>query len=107
MGEYQVMDNEKVTLDVLNPRGKLAEFSEFPSSPRLSSLSGRKIGILNNTKNGAETLIPYLKEALQRRYPDIELGMWKVNYALSKDVKEPKLKEIAEYCNGVIALLGD
>ena len=101
------MGNEKLTLEVLNPRGKGPKISEISASRRLSSLSSKKIGIIYNTKPGGEILIPYLKAALRRRFPDIEFPMWEVNYAQSPEFKEPILKEIAECSDGVIALMGD
>ncbi len=101
------MGNEKVTLEVLNPRGKVPKISEISPSPRLSDLTGKKIGILYNGKVGGEMLLPYLEEALKKRIPDIELRRWTVPHSQLLDVKEPRLKEIAEYGDGVIALLGD
>ena len=101
------MKRSEVTLKVLTPRGKIAETAQIPASRRLGELRGKKIGVLNNSKIGGEMLLPYLEEALKKRIPSIQLRIWKVPFAASQDLKEPKLKEIAEYSDGVIALMGD
>ena len=101
------MGDEKVILKVLNPRGKVPKRAESSLSAPLDSLNGKKIGILNNTKTGGEMLMPYFKESLQKRFPDIEFRTWKVHFAQSPEIKEPKLKEMAEWSDGIIAFNGD
>ena len=101
------MGVSKVSLKVFNPRGELESIPQVSISPRLDKLTGKKIGILNNSKAGGEMLLPYLEEALKKRVPDAELRTWRVLFASPPDVKEPKLREIAEYADGVIALTGD
>jgi len=101
------MGTSKVSLKVFNPRGELESIPQVSISPRLGKLTGKKIGILDNSKPGGEMLLPYLEEALKKCVPDVELRTWRVLFAHSLDVKEPKLREIAEYADGVIALTGD
>ena len=101
------MGVSKVSLKVFNPRGELESIPQVSISPRLSKLTGKKIGILNNSKAGGEMLLPYLEEALQKRVPDVELRTWRVLFANSQDAKDLKLREIAEYADGVVALTGD
>ncbi|MFC1961981.1 hypothetical protein ACFLWN_02925 [Chloroflexota bacterium] len=76
-------------------------------SPRLESLSGRKIGIINNTKHGGEILWPYVAEALQKQLPDAELRTWRIHFAFPPSRKEPLLREVVDYSDAVIALMGD
>ena len=101
------MQVSKVTLNVFNPRAEFESIPQVSVSPRLDKLTGKRIGILSNGKAGGEMLLPYLEEALKKRIPDIELRMWRVGFARLPDAKEPILKEIAEYADGVIALMGD
>jgi hypothetical protein len=96
-----------VTLKILNPRGSVSSAKQIPASPRLGDLAGKKIGILNNGKAGGEMLLPYLKEALCRNHPGIEIRQWDVPLAWAEEVKEPVLNEIANHSDGVIALMGD
>ncbi len=101
------MKTDKVSLKVFSSRGKIESNPQASISPRLDKLNGKKIGILNNSKVGGEMLLPYLEEALKKRVPDVELRTWRVLLANMPDVKEPQLREIAEYADGVIALTGD
>ncbi len=101
------MQKGRVTLKVLNPRGKESEIAQISATQQLKDLSGKKIGILNNTKSGGNALLPYVEESLKRRIPYIELRTWNVPFMLSPDVKAPRLKEIADYSDGVIALMAD
>ena len=101
------MRTSKVTLRVLNPRGEVESIPQVSASPRLSDLTGKKIGILKNGKSGAEMLLPYLEKALKKGIHDVEFRTWLVSLARPPEVKEPILKEIAEYADGVIALIGD
>jgi len=101
------MQTPNLTLRVLNPRGRIPEIDEIPAVSSLGKLDGKKIGILNNAKGGGEEILSYIKEDLTRQIPDIELRTWRVPFALSPGEKEPRLKEITEYSDGVLALMGD
>ena len=101
------MQRSPVTLKVLSPRGKVTGMTEVSLSPRLGDLNGKRIGVLNNTKSGGEMLLPYIMEALKRRFPTVQSRTWRIPVGLPPDHKEPKLREIAEYSDGVITLMGD
>ena len=101
------MQTHNITLRVLSPRGGRPEIDEISAVSPLGRLDGKKIGILNNAKSGGEEIISYIKEELQSRVPNIRLRDWRVPFALSPGKKEPRLKEIAEYSDGVLALMGD
>ncbi len=96
-----------VTLKVLSPRAEVESVPQSSASPRLANLAGKKIGILQNTKGGAEMLVPYLQKALKARVPDIELRKWIVPHQQPEEEKVQVLKEIADYSDGVVALIGD
>jgi hypothetical protein len=96
-----------VTLKIMNPRGAVNAAKQIHSSPRLKDLAGKKIGILNNGKAGGLMLLPYLKEALQKNHPGIEIRQWEIPTAWPEEVKEPVLDEMANQSDGVIALMGD
>ncbi|MDO8472898.1 MAG: hypothetical protein Q7T05_03685 [Dehalococcoidia bacterium] len=96
-----------VNLEVLNPRGNAVRHMQTPVSSSLKSLNGKKIGVLDNGKPAGKMLFPFVEEALKERFPDIQMRTWSVPLDLSPELKEPRLKEIAEYSDAVIALLGD
>ncbi len=101
------MPKGKVTLSVFSPRGVVESIPQVSASPRLADLTGAKIGIINNGKSGGEMLLPYLEEALRERIGGVELRTWRIPFAWSADTKESRLKEVSEYGDGVIALMGD
>ena len=101
------MGASEVDLKVLNPRGELESIPQVSLSPGLGDLTSKKIGILYNGKTGGETLLPYIVEALKKHVHDVEFRKWTIFFNQALDAKEPKLKELAEYADGVIALMGD
>jgi hypothetical protein len=99
------MSKSKVELTVCNPRGGLETPLMVSPSPRLHSLDGKKIGVLMFSLWGlAETLLPQLKDALRKRVDGIEFREWSA--FMPADSKEARLKEVAEYSDGIIVLLG-
>ena len=101
------MQTGKVEITVLNPRGTPPKVDKITAASPLSGLQGRKIGILNNMKSGGAALLSHIEEALRSVIPDIELRTWSVPFAASPEQKAPRLKEIAAYSDGVLALMGD
>ncbi|MDO8567680.1 MAG: hypothetical protein Q7R57_03075 [Dehalococcoidales bacterium] len=97
----------EITLKVLNPRAEVEKAPEINASPRLNDLAGRKIALLKNGKSGAELLHPYLEDALKQSIPGVKLQTWLVPLSRTPEEKAPILKEIADYADGVIALIGD
>jgi hypothetical protein len=96
----------KVQLTVLNPRGELFSTPAMPINSRLKTLEGKKIGILNNTKPGADYFLPYLMQVLKESYPTIEFKEWKISYNEYPN-KANDLKAMAAWSDAVIGLLGD
>jgi len=91
---------------VLSPRVDFEKAAPLTMVPRLADLSGKKIGIINNTKAGADAFQPYLEEVLKEAVPTIELKIWSISYN-AYEGKEEDLKEVAEASDGVIVLIGD
>jgi hypothetical protein len=96
----------EVKLEVLDPRGELYTLPVQPINPRLSSLAGKKIGIMNNGKPGADAFQPHLEKALKAVVPDVQLRTWGIAYNVYPD-KAKDLKAVAEWSDAVIGLLGD
>jgi hypothetical protein len=96
----------QVELKVLDPRAELMSAPAAPINTRLKTLEGKKIGILNNTKPGADYFQPYLMQVLKEAYPTIEFKVWNISYNDYPN-KANELKELAAWSDAVIGLLGD
>jgi hypothetical protein len=98
------MPDKNVKITVLNPRGKTKNIPRFPASPRLKSLEGKKIGVLKFGVWGiAENLWPKCEQALKKRVKDIQFRTWSF---MGPGSREDRLKEIVEYSDGVIVMIG-
>jgi hypothetical protein len=96
----------QIELKVLDPRAELLSAPAAPINTRLKTLEGKKIGILNNTKPGADSFQPYLMQVLKEAYPTVEFKVWNISYNDYPN-KANELKELAAWSDGVIGLLGD
>ena len=95
-----------VELKVLDPRGELFTNPSVPINARLKNLGGKKIGILNNTKPGADDFAPALMQVLKETYPDIQFKMWVIPYNEYPN-KADDLKALAAWSDAVIGMMGD
>jgi hypothetical protein len=68
------------TLEVLNPRAEVKAVDPVLPAPRLSKLEGQWIGIINNTKLGADVLQPELEKMLLETAPTIKLKSWVISH---------------------------
>ena len=68
------------TLEVLNPRAEVKTVDPVLPAPRLSKLEGQRIGIINNTKLGADVLQPELEKGLREAVPTIKLRSWVISH---------------------------
>ena len=100
------MAAELFKLEILDPRAEIFTPPQLPVSPRLSTLAGKKIGILNNTKPGADSFLPFMQKAIKESFPTAEFKTFQVSYNAYPG-KEKDLKALADWSDGVIGLLGD
>ena len=95
-----------VTLKVLDPRAERWTPPAKPIQPRLSTLDGKKIAIINNTKPGAAYIKPYIEKVLKEKFPNVEFKEYMISYNAYPN-KSSDLKEVAAWADGVIGMLGD
>lgn len=99
------MTKNDVRLKVLNPRGKIEKIHRFPASPRLKSLNDRKIGVLRFGVWGiTDKLWPKCEEALKKRINNVQFREW--SSIGGPGSREDRFREIVEYSDGVIVMLG-
>jgi hypothetical protein len=66
----------QVTLEVMNPRGEIPPPKTLGISPRVSSLDGKKIVLIDNGKFGASNFLDVLAEMLKQKYPTVTIVMY-------------------------------
>ena len=72
-------------------------------APRLESLRGARIGILDNHKEFADTLLEGVVDALKQEYGVEQVTVWQKNYL---GIPSPYAKDMAERCDAVINGVG-
>ncbi len=95
-----------ITLEVLNPRGEVLPITVTGIVPRLRDLEGRKIGLVDNTKTGAEYFLDATEELLKKKFPSVTV----LRFRKSEGTINPAPKmysAVAEKCDAFIYATGD
>ena len=74
-------------------------------APRPADLSGKVLGILDNTKEQADVILQTLGEAFREKYGIKEVIMRRKEH-YSKPAPDEMIKEMADQCDVVICALG-
>jgi len=72
-------------------------------APRLKSLRGARIGILDNCKEFADVVLRGVAEALKRDHGVAEVKIWQKSYL---GIPSPYAEEMASQCDAVINGVG-
>ena len=92
-----------VTLTVLNPRGEIAPPPVFAPRPRISDLSGKKIGIYWNGKAGGNYFWNVIEQLLKEKLP----GATVVRYNGAYDIGDPLAAKFAQEVDAFFYGVGD
>jgi hypothetical protein len=65
------MSQNMISLQLANPRGEIEVPPVYIPSPRLSDLTGKKIGMYSNGKQGVDHFFTAIEDLLKQRYSDI------------------------------------
>jgi hypothetical protein len=95
------MNQEKIELRVLNPRGEIDAKSAFALNPRLSDLSGKKIGLYSNMKQGMDNFYIVFEELLRKKYPDVSTMNVAGAFLIRDEDAEAMAKEVDAFVYGV------
>lgn len=90
------------TLGVLLPNGT-ADIAAKALAPRLTTLAGARIGILDNCKEFADLVLHGVADVLRRDYQPRELRFWRKRYL---GIPAPFTAEMAAGCDAVINGVG-
>ena len=78
----------------------------FQGAPRLASLAGTRLGIIDDSKRNADVLLEELADLLRTRY-EITDVKWHRKPSASRPADPSVIRELAEECDSVIIAIGD
>ena len=93
----------EVVLEVVNPRGEIEPPKSAGISPRISDLSGQKIGLYDNGKDGFTNFLDVIEKLLKEKDPSITIK----RYQGAFDLGEQLALKIAKEVDAVIYGAGD
>ncbi len=91
--------------ELVNPTTQ-AIVAPFNGAPRLPSLAGTRLGIIDDSKRNADVLLEELAELLRTRY-EISEVKWHRKPSASKPADPEAIRELVESCDSVIVAVGD
>ena len=91
--------------ELVNPTTQ-AIVAPFKGAPRLLSLAGTRLGIIDDSKRNADVLLEELVEVLRTRY-EIADVKWHRKPSASKPADPEAIRELVESCDSVIVAVGD
>jgi len=71
------------TVKLVNPVGQRAS-APVTLAPRLATLAGKSIGLIDNIKPNANLFIQYIEEMLHAEYPDVRTQTVRKNFTSSR-----------------------
>ncbi len=99
-------DGGPITLEVLNPRGEIPPITVTGIVARLKDLDGKKIGLVDNTKAGAEYFLDATEELLKKKFPSATIFRFRKSEGTINPA--PKMySSVAEKCDAFIYATGD
>lgn len=94
---------EGVTVEIWDPTLKISDV--MPPAPRPSSLDGKVLGLLDNTKEKAGIFLSTLAERIGERYALARVvPRRKASY--SRTASDEIIAELSESCDAVITAMG-
>ena len=90
---------------LVNPTTQ-AIVAPFDGAPRLPTLAGTRLGIIDDSKRNADVLLEELVEVLRTRYEISDVN-WYRKPSASKPADPAAIRELAESCDSVIVAVGD
>ena len=90
---------------LVNPTTE-AIVAPFDGAPRLPSLAGTRLGVIDDGKRNADALLEELVELLRTRY-EISEVKWHRKPSASRPADPAAIKELVENCDSVIIAIGD
>ena len=96
---------QKQEFVLVNPTTQ-AVVAPFDGAPRLPTLAGTRLGIIDDSKRNADVLLEELVDLLRTRY-EISDVRWHRKPSASRPADPAAIRELAEACDSVIIAIGD
>ena len=109
-GNTSTRDGSLYQYEVLSPWADVDPIPLRGISPRLDSLSGKKIGLFANFKRAARPIQAEVERRLKERFPDIETSLFDSslpNVTETETENKEKFTAWAKEMDAVIAAVGD
>ena len=90
---------------LVNPTTQ-AVVAPFDGAPRLPSLAGTRLGIIDDSKRNADVLLEELVDLLRTRY-EISDVKWHRKPSASRPADPKAIQELARDCDSVVIAIGD
>ena len=91
---------------LLDPTGASERGVDTTLAPRLRSLRGLTLGLLDNAKPNGSVLLTHTGRELQRAHGVREIRMYQKGY-FGTPVEESLIQKILHHCDFVVAGIGD
>jgi hypothetical protein len=92
-------------MELLDPTAAVAP-QDLTYAPRVASLEGRRVALVDNTKFNSDRLLQKIGDILKAEHGVAETRLWRKRNA-SVPVDEAALAEIRQTCDVSIAGVGD
>jgi len=100
-----VSDKSKIQYEVLSPWAEVDPIPLKGISPRVETLSGRKIGLFANYKRAAVPIATALKTKLETSFPDAEVSLYHSNQWNVIEADTENKEHFTEWAKGMDAVI--
>jgi hypothetical protein len=91
----------EVTLNVLNPRGKIEAVPATSPTARLDSLDGKTIGLYSNSKPGMDNFYTVFEELLKKKYPTMKVVSMQGAFLIRDEDVQSLARQVDAFVYGV------
>jgi hypothetical protein len=94
------------SFEVLNPWAEADSIPQKGLAPRISNLSGKKIGLLYNYKRASRPILGEIQEAIKQRFSGVEFSWYSNLRPGTSIIASPSKSEFEEWVKSMDAVIG-